>query len=42
MRRVVITGTGSISALGNSMEELMDSLDLKICGTQRIDRKSVV
>ena len=37
MRRVVITGTGSISALGNSMEELMDSLDLKICGTQRME-----
>lgn len=37
MRRVVITGTGSISALGNSMEELMESLNLQICGTQKME-----
>ncbi|MCP4106694.1 MAG: beta-ketoacyl-[acyl-carrier-protein] synthase family protein [Desulfobacteraceae bacterium] len=36
MRRVVITGTGSISALGNSMEELMKSIELQMCGTKQM------
>jgi 3-oxoacyl-[acyl-carrier-protein] synthase II len=37
MRRVVITGTGSISALGNSMEELINSIEQKICGTKKME-----
>ncbi len=37
MRRVVITGTGSITALGNSMKELMDSLEQGVCGTKRME-----
>ena len=37
MRRVVITGTGSISALGNCMEELMLSLEKQVCGTQKME-----
>ncbi|MCP4344447.1 MAG: beta-ketoacyl-[acyl-carrier-protein] synthase family protein [Desulfobacterales bacterium] len=36
MRRVVITGTGSISALGSSMEELMKSIELQMCGTKQM------
>lgn len=36
MRRVVITGTGSISALGNSMDELINSIEHKICGTKQM------
>lgn len=35
-RRVVVTGTGSISALGNSMKELISSIEQKICGTQQM------
>ncbi len=37
MRRVVITGTGAISALGNSMAELIDSIENQICGTKKMD-----
>ncbi|MCK5311839.1 MAG: beta-ketoacyl-[acyl-carrier-protein] synthase family protein [Desulfobacteraceae bacterium] len=37
MRRVVVTGTGSISALGNSMKELMNSIEQKICGTKQME-----
>jgi len=37
MRRVVVTGTGSISALGNSMEELICSMEQQICGTKKMD-----
>ncbi|MAF94770.1 MAG: beta-ketoacyl synthase [Rhodospirillaceae bacterium] len=36
MRRVVITGTGSVSALGNSMDQLMISIENKICGTKKM------
>ncbi len=35
-RRVVITGTGSISALGNSMKELISSIEQNICGTKQM------
>ncbi|MCP4670363.1 MAG: beta-ketoacyl-[acyl-carrier-protein] synthase family protein, partial [Desulfobacula sp.] len=38
MRRVVITGTGSISALGNSMDELLDSIEQRVCGTQQMTK----
>ena len=37
MRSVVITGTGSISALGNSMKELIDSIENQICGTKKME-----
>jgi 3-oxoacyl-[acyl-carrier-protein] synthase II len=37
MRRVVITGTGSISALGNSMEELINSIEQQVCGTKKME-----
>ncbi len=40
MRRVVITGTGSISALGNSMEELINSIEQKVCGTKQMEQWS--
>ncbi|CCK81990.1 MULTISPECIES: beta-ketoacyl-[acyl-carrier-protein] synthase family protein [Desulfobacula] len=36
MRRVVITGTGTISALGNSMDELINSIERKVCGTKQM------
>ncbi len=36
MRRVVITGTGSITALGNSMDELLNSIENRVCGTQQM------
>ena len=36
MKRVVVTGTGSISALGNSMNELVNSIELKVCGTKKM------
>jgi 3-oxoacyl-[acyl-carrier-protein] synthase II len=36
MKRVVITGTGTISALGNSMVELMDSIERGVCGTKKM------
>lgn len=37
MRRVVITGTGSISALGNRMEELISSIEQQKCGTKKME-----
>ncbi len=36
MRRVVITGTGSVSALGNSMDELLNSIENRVCGTRQM------
>ncbi len=38
MRRVVITGTGSISALGSSMKELINSIEQKACGTRKMKK----
>ena len=38
MRRVVITGTGTISALGNSMKELINSIENQICGTRQMTK----
>jgi 3-oxoacyl-[acyl-carrier-protein] synthase II len=37
MRRVVITGTGTISALGNSMKELIHSIENQVCGTKKME-----
>ncbi len=36
-RRVVVTGTGSISALGNCMKELIDSIERQVCGTKQME-----
>ncbi len=36
MRRVVITGMGAISALGTSIEELMNSIEGRLCGTKQM------
>jgi len=37
MRRVVVTGTGSISALGNTMSELIHSIENRVCGTKKME-----
>ncbi len=37
MRRVVVTGMGAVSALGTSIEELINSIEKKICGTKQMN-----
>ncbi len=33
----MITGTGAISAIGNSIEEIINSIERKVCGTRRME-----
>ncbi len=40
MKRVVITGTGAVSALGNSINEIINAVERKICGTERMEQWS--